>query len=268
VSARKVYAAITFVAAELSKTGIQKLQTNADDQYQFRGIDDVLKRLSPALALAKLCILPRVLERSVVDRVGTNGGLLISVSLKVAFDLVSAEDGSSHTIEAYGEALDAADKATAKAMTAAYKYAVLQTFCVPVSGTEDADANTHRLRASEHVPEPVQGWEQWLVDIADVVRVCETGEALDRLQNMNRSLLKSISRERPDLYSRIGEIIRDRRKAITEPDPVPNTRAKPATAPSARAAPEASKSRKKRSARGPALGPKAKSEANGSDVNA
>jgi hypothetical protein len=121
------------VAAELSRTGIQKLQTSAEDQYRFRGIDDVLKRLSPAIADAKLCILPRVLERSVVERAGLNGSLLISVSLKVAFDLVSAEDGSRHTIEAFGEALDGADKATAEAMTAAYKYAVLQTFCVPVA---------------------------------------------------------------------------------------------------------------------------------------
>jgi hypothetical protein len=214
VRGARVYAAISAVTAALSKTGIQKLQTNAEDQYQFRGIDDVSKRLSPALASAKLCILPRVLERSVVERSAANGGLLIGVSLKVAFDLVSAQDGSSHTIEAYGEALDGADKATAKAMTAAYKYAVLQTFCVPVSGSEDADATTHRLKVNEHVPEPVQGWEQWVSDISDVVRVCETGEALDRLQNTNRSLLRSISRERPDLYSKLGEIIRKRRQTI------------------------------------------------------
>ena len=217
--APKVYAAITAVAAELARRGIAKSQTNAEEQYQFRNIDDVYKRLSPALAAHKLCILPRVLERSCTERNGSNGSLLMSVSLKVAFDLVCAEDGSNHTIESFGEALDAGDKATAKAMTAAFKYAVIQTFCIPVSGSEDADATTHKLGCSEHVPEPVQGWEQWTRDVSDVVRVCETGEALDRLQDLNRALLKAISRERPDLYSRVGEVIRERRQAIAPPEP-------------------------------------------------
>jgi hypothetical protein len=261
VSSAKVYSAIAAVTAELSRTGIQKLQTNADDQYQFRGIDDVLKRLSPALTAAKLCILPRVLERSVTERLGTNGGLLISVGLKVAFDLVSAEDGTQHTIEAYGEALDGADKATAKAMTAAYKYAVLQTFCVPVSGSEDADAVTHRLKASEHVPEPVQGWERWMLDIGDVVRVCETGEALDRLQNMNRTLLKSISRERPDLYSQLGEIIRDRRLAIAPGKPLKEVTM------ADEAASQPVKTRKKRTPRSSAARESAKNKANGAEAH-
>lgn len=215
----KVYSAITAVAADLARTGIGKSQTNAQEQYQFRGIDDVYNRLGPALAANKLCILPRVVERTAVERNGTNGALLMSVSVKTVFALVSAEDGSMHEIESYGEALDGGDKATSKAMAAAFKYAVIQAFCIPVNGSEDADATSHQLRKSDHLPEPVQGWEQWVVDISDVVRVCETGEALDRLQNMNRPLLKAISRERPELYAKLGECIRERRLLISLPPP-------------------------------------------------
>lgn len=214
MSAPKVYAAISAVAADLARTGIAKSQTNAQDQYQFRGIDDVYNRLSPVLATHKLCILPRVLERTSIERSGAQEALLVSVSVKTAFDLVSAEDGSVHVIETYGEGLDGGDKATSKAMTAAFKYAVLQAFCIPVAGLADADASSHRLQKPDHTPEPVQGWDQWKVDILDVVRVCETGEALDRLQNTNRALLKAICRERPELYSTLGEKIRDRRAAI------------------------------------------------------
>ena len=214
MSAPKVYAAISAVAADFARTGIAKSQTNAQDQYQFRGIDDVYNRLSPILATHKLCILPRVIERTLIERSGTQGALLISVSVKTAFDLVSAEDGSVHVIESYGEAVDGGDKATSKAMTAAFKYAVLQAFCIPVNGMEDADAKSHQLRKNDHVEEPVQGWEQWSRDIVDVVRVCETGQALDRLQNINRALLRSIALERPDFYSKIGEAIRERRAGI------------------------------------------------------
>jgi hypothetical protein len=215
MSIPRVYAAINAVSAELARAGIPKAHTNFNEQYQYRGIDDVYNRLAPLLAAHKLCILPRVLERVCTDRTGVTGDLLVNVTLKIAFDLVSVEDGSSHSIEAYGEALDAGDKATSKAMTAAYKYAILQTFCIPVSGSEDADADTHKLRRSSHVPEPVQGWEQWVKDITEMIRICETIEALDRVQNSNRQLLKALSRERPELYTALGEAISGRRRRMS-----------------------------------------------------
>ena len=64
-------------------------------------------------------MLPRVLERTASDRVGDGDLLLVGVTLKVAFEMVSSVDGSSHTVEAFGEALDGSDKATAKAMSSA-----------------------------------------------------------------------------------------------------------------------------------------------------
>jgi hypothetical protein len=213
-TAPNVYTAINAVSRELSRRGVAKLQTNVEEQYQYRSIDEVLNRLSPILAKHKLCMLPRVLERSCVERNGDNGTFLVSVSLKVAFDLVSAQDGSTHVIEAYGEALDGGDKGTSKAMSSAFKYALLQAFCVPVLGVEDADARTYQLRVSDHLPEPVQGWTQWTADILEVVRVCQTGEALERVQNSNRALLKAISRERADLYAQIGTYIQERRRAL------------------------------------------------------
>jgi len=63
--------------------------------------------------------------------------------VQVEFDLVCAEDGSKHTIATIGEAMDSADKATNKAMSAAYKYACIQAFCIPTEGDNDADATTH-----------------------------------------------------------------------------------------------------------------------------
>jgi hypothetical protein len=39
--------------------------------------------------------------------------------------------------------MDSGDKATNKAMSAAFKYACLQAFCIPTEGDNDADATTH-----------------------------------------------------------------------------------------------------------------------------
>jgi hypothetical protein len=152
--------------------------------------------------------------------------MLVSVTLKVAFDLISPEDGSSHCIELYGEALDRGDKATAKALTAAYKSAMLQTFCVPIIGTEDADASSPRMRTgapaltrATAAHEPVQGWQQWSADIRGIIASCETAEALDRLQNSNRALLRSLSREQPQLYAGLGKAFADRRQRVGQTPP-------------------------------------------------
>ena len=138
-----VYEAIAQTMARLSKDGIGKDRRNEQQGYSFRGIDDVYNALAPILSDLGLCILPQVKSREVVERASSNGRTLFYVSVDVDFTFVSAKDGSSHVVSMYGEAMDSGDKATNKAMSAAYKYACLQTFCIPTEGDNDADATTH-----------------------------------------------------------------------------------------------------------------------------
>lgn len=227
----KVYQAIAAITAALSSGGIPKRQFNIRDQYFYRSIDDVVNCLSPLLAQHKLCVLPRVLERQATEQAGEQDQRLMSVMLKVAFDLVSAEDGSNHTAESYGEALDPGDKATAKAMTAAYKSAVVQIFCIPTVA-EDADAASPRLKAPRHDPAPVEGWEQWAHDIIATIGICESREALGRVQDTHRDKLKAIAREKQGLYQAIGAAFTSRRQALDSPKPAAPP-AKPAKKPTA-----------------------------------
>ena len=137
-----VYKAINAVQRELAAVGISKSRRNTQQGYQFRGIDDVFNELSPLLAKHGLCILPRVLSRECVERVNAKGTALFYVTVSMEFDFVCAEDGSKHTVRVAGEAMDSGDKATNKAMSAAYKYACMQAFCIPTEGDNDADATT------------------------------------------------------------------------------------------------------------------------------
>lgn len=149
----KVYAAIASVSAAMASRGISKDRKNQSQGFVFRGIDDVYDALAPALKAASLVMLPRVTGREVAERQTQKGGTLFYVTLTVEYDLVSAEDGSKHTICVVGEAMDSGDKATNKALSAAYKYAAFQAFCIPVEGTPDADAETHqdiRPKGREH----------------------------------------------------------------------------------------------------------------------
>jgi len=138
-----VYDCIVAVSRDIAQTGISKSRQNTQQGYRFRGIDEVLNALSPLLAKYGLVILPRILSRVVVEHASKSGGVLFYVTVEAEFDFVSAADGSKHTVKTYGEAMDSADKATNKAMSAAYKYAAFQTFCIPTEGDNDADATTH-----------------------------------------------------------------------------------------------------------------------------
>lgn len=143
-----VYKAINAVQAELAKTGILKNRRNTQGSgYNFRGIDDVYNAIAPLLAQHGLCILPRILARTCDERQTQKGGAIFYVTVEAEFDLVCAEDGSKHTVRTFGEAMDMSDKATNKAMSAAYKYAAFQTFAIPTEADNDADAHTHELKA-------------------------------------------------------------------------------------------------------------------------
>lgn len=161
----KVYHAISKVSAAMSQQGISKARRNQQQGYSFRGIDDVLNALSAALVDAGLVVLPRCVERECVERTTAKGGAIFYVTCRVEFDLVCAEDGSKHTVCTFGEAMDSADKATNKAMSAAYKYLALLVFCIPTEATPDTDADysTHEVAAG--MAENVQA--EWVTYIND-----------------------------------------------------------------------------------------------------
>ena len=139
---KEVYKAITEVQAELAKHGISKDQKNKQQGYSFRGIDDVYNALAPLLSKAGLCIIPRLIERNVTERTTKNGTALFYVDAKVEYDFVSSKDGSIHTACVASESMDSGDKATNKALSAAYKMCCFQVFCIPTEGDNDADAET------------------------------------------------------------------------------------------------------------------------------
>lgn len=169
---KQVYAAIASVMGAIGQQGIAKDRKNQTQGYAFRGIDDVYNALNALLAENKLVILPRVISRKQEERETQKGGVLFSVVVHMEFDVVHA-DGSSHTICTFGEAMDSADKATNKAMSAAYKYACMQMFCIPTEGDNDADAITPPPVKPRQQPAKDASWKQRPVEmLKERLRMC------------------------------------------------------------------------------------------------
>jgi hypothetical protein len=142
---KNVYKMIASVSKQLSVEGITKANKNLQQGYNFRGIDDVYNALSPIIASVGLVITPRAISREVVERATKNGGALFYTVVLMEYDFISSDDSSKLTVSMYGEAMDSGDKSTNKAMSAAYKYTCMQTFCIPTEGDNDADATTHEV---------------------------------------------------------------------------------------------------------------------------
>lgn len=143
-----VYKAISAVSAELAQIGIGKGRKNQAQGYNFRGIDDVLQALAGLLAKHGLVIVPRVASMTRDQVVNSKGTTLLYTTATVEYDLVSVEDGSKHTACVIGEGMDSGDKSANKAMSAAYKYMALQTFCIPVEGVAlDSEQDSHEVAA-------------------------------------------------------------------------------------------------------------------------
>lgn len=191
----QVYKAINAVMRDLSANGISKSRHNKQQGYQFRGIDDVYNTLSSSLSTHGLVMLPRVLSRQCQERASSKGGALFYVTVDVEFDLVCAEDGSTHTIRTWGEAMDSADKATNKAMSAAYKYAAMQAFCIPTEGDNDADATTHDVRLTA---------EQWADKIRAAIDAAETVEKLTEIDRFVRQSQAATETLKSELLERIA----------------------------------------------------------------
>ena len=198
----KVYEAINKVQLALSKEGISKTRRNQQQGYNFRGIDEVYNVLSPLLAEHGLCILPRMIDRICVERQSSKGGALFNVTVEAEFDFVAAEDGSKHTVRTFGEAMDSADKATNKAMSAAYKYAAFQAFAIPTEGDNDADASTHTV-------EPRNKQAQAPLDEVAAINAMRGAATLELLEKFYQSAMKRASNEQAATIQAAYEVAKE-----------------------------------------------------------
>lgn len=137
----KIYEAINAIMGEIGAIG--KNKKNDKQGYWFRGIDDVYNVLNPAFIKNKVFALPEIIEQEREERQNKNGGLLIYSICRIKYTFCSAEDGSKISVVVVGEGMDNGDKASNKAMAAAFKYACFQVFCIPTEEMAKDDADNY-----------------------------------------------------------------------------------------------------------------------------
>lgn len=120
---------------------IGKSQRNEQQNFMYRGHDDVMNALNPLLAKWGVFFVPQVLERVTAERKTRSGGTMYEVNLHVMYTFYGAA-GDSFTGSTWGEGTDSGDKSTNKAMTMALKNVLAQTFALATAELSDADSDT------------------------------------------------------------------------------------------------------------------------------
>lgn len=146
-----IYTAIIGVMKSINAIG--KDRKNQQQNFAYRGIDDVMNELHGALADNGVFVVPEVLNEERSTGKSKSGGELYYTRLKIRFTFY-AGDGSSVSAVVIGEAMDSGDKASNKALSIGLKYAMLQVFCIPTEDEKDPDAQSPQPQAGSMKPAP------------------------------------------------------------------------------------------------------------------
>lgn len=136
---------------------ISKSRKNQGQGYKFRGVDDALNAMhAPMIDLGLCCSVKchSVHNEANIEKGKEKDRYIYHTTLLMDVSFIAA-DGSCITHTGAGEGIDiASDKATNKAMAAAFKYAVFLGLCIPVEDDTlaDSDAASPKPDKSDAAP--------------------------------------------------------------------------------------------------------------------
>jgi ERF superfamily len=133
---------------------VGKNERNTMQNFSFRGVDSVVNAAAPHLNNFGVIVTPEVLEHLYETvEIGQKKTPMAHVTLAVRYTFWGpAGDSVSSTVLA--EAMDSGDKACAKAMSVAYRIALLQTLNLP---TDEPDPDSESFERASAETTPAQG---------------------------------------------------------------------------------------------------------------
>ena len=195
-----VQQALAAVMADVQSVG--KTEKNQQQGFSFRGIDAVLNAVGPALRKHGVVVMPTVLEHTYGSvEVGRNRTPMAHVTVKVTYTFYGP-DSTALAATVIGEAMDSGDKAVAKAMSVAFRIALLQALALPTD-EPDPDADTYERSPVTSVTDSV--FKSLSLIITDAKTVDDLDLAAARLREYD--LTDKMRADLAALYSRQKKIV-------------------------------------------------------------
>lgn len=145
---KDIYAAM---AAAYHECGYVQKDTRKGLNYTYASEASLIKALRPALLKHGIVVFPTTTEVVANEVYKTGSGSSMNrVQVLVTYRFTHAS-GTYIDVQAAGEGADVGDKATAKAMTIAYKYALRQAFLIETGDDPDETPSETQRRDQPHV---------------------------------------------------------------------------------------------------------------------
>lgn len=152
-----IHAAMAAVMLDVGAVG--KGGRNKEQGYNFRGIDQLMNAMHPAMVAHGVYCTPEVLSVETEYRATKSGGVSTHRLTMVRFTFYGPA-GDSVSCTTVGEGADSYDKSSNKALSGAYKYALTQVFCIPLDSEKDADSESPDMGSLPAPPQQVADDEQ------------------------------------------------------------------------------------------------------------
>lgn len=134
-------------------TSLGKDGQNQHQHYAYLSEERIVTELHGAFVKAGLTIRPMAMEvLSDTNHTVQSGAVWNRIRLAVTYEIADP-DGDKALVQTIGEGLDNGDKATNKAMTAAFKYALRQTCMISTGDDPDKESPTVPAKAPQ-APRP------------------------------------------------------------------------------------------------------------------
>ncbi len=142
-------AAIYREVGYVQKTGKMKV---GSESYSYAGEADLIAAVRPSMVDHEVYMhVAQITNRELGEFTNKYGTLMHHVRLDAVVRFTHGPSGTSVDCMASGEGIDAGDKATPKALTGAYKYAIRQTFCIETGDDPDSTPSAEQERTAGHL---------------------------------------------------------------------------------------------------------------------
>jgi hypothetical protein len=181
---------------------VKKNDRNASQGFNFRGIDAVVNAVSPALQKHGVIVVPSVEDYEYASvEIGKNRTVMGHVKIKVTYTFIGA-GGDAIKATVVGEAMDSGDKATAKAMSVAFRTALLQTLSLP---TDEPDPDSQSYERSEKVVVDTKALAKAISESSDLETLAKLGAYITKYKDaIEPSILETLRISFKEAQNRVG----------------------------------------------------------------
>jgi hypothetical protein len=192
--------ALTEVMKEVG--AVAKKDRNASQGFNFRGIDAVVNAVSPALQKHGVIVVPSVEDYEYASvEIGKNRTVMGHVKVKVSYTFIGA-GGDAIKATVVGEAMDSGDKATAKAMSVAFRTALLQTLSLP---TDEPDPDSQSYERSEKVVVDTKALALAISNASDLDGLAKLGAYITKYKDaIEPAILETLRISFKEAQTRVG----------------------------------------------------------------